>query len=63
MQRYIILCFVAKRDHASAWQCLSGRRDNKLQATDFTPAESNLAKDSGSKVTTKSYYLDPARIP
>jgi hypothetical protein len=35
---------------------------NKLQATDFTPAESNLAKDSDSKVTAKSYCPDPVRV-
>ena len=34
---------------------------NKLQATDFTPAELNLAKDSDSKVTAKSYCPDPVR--
>jgi len=34
---------------------------NKLQATDFTPAERNLARDSGSKVTAKSYCPDPVR--
>jgi hypothetical protein len=35
---------------------------NKLQATDFTPVESNLAKDSDSKVTAKSYCPDPVRF-
>jgi len=35
---------------------------NKLQATDFTPAELNLAKDSDSKVTAKSYCPDPVRL-
>jgi len=35
---------------------------NKLQATDFTPAESHLAKDLGSKVTAKSYCPDPVRL-
>ena len=35
---------------------------NKLQATDFTPAESNLAKDSDSKITAKCYCPDPGRI-
>ena len=34
---------------------------NKLQATDFIPAERNLVRDSSSKVTAKSYYLDPSR--
>ena len=34
---------------------------NKLQATDFTPAESNLAKDSDSKITAKCYCPDPGR--
>ena len=32
------------------------------QATDFTPAKLNLAKDSDSKVTAKSYCPDPVRI-
>ena len=35
---------------------------NKLQATDFTPAERNLARDSGSKVTAKCYCPDLGRI-
>ena len=35
---------------------------NQLQAIDFTPAERNLARDSGSKVTAKSYCPDPVRI-
>ena len=35
---------------------------NKLQATDFTLAESNLAKDSDSKITAKCYCPDPGRI-
>jgi hypothetical protein len=34
---------------------------NKLQATDFTLAESNLAKDSDSKITAKCYCPDPGR--
>ena len=33
---------------------------NKLQATDFTLAELNLAKDSDSKITAKCYCLDPS---
>ena len=33
----------------------------KLQAADLTLAESNLAKDSGSKVTAKCYCPDPGR--
>jgi len=35
---------------------------NKLQATDFIPVELNLAKDSDSKVTAKSYCPDPVRL-
>ena len=35
---------------------------NKLQATDFTPAGSNLAKDSDSKITAKCYCPDPCRF-
>ena len=35
---------------------------NKLQATDFTPAESNLAKDLDSKITAKYYCPDPGRF-
>jgi hypothetical protein len=35
---------------------------NKLQATDFTLAESNLAKDSDSKITAKCYCPDPGRL-
>ena len=35
---------------------------NKLQATDFTLAELNLAKDSDSKITAKYYCLDPGRL-
>ena len=34
---------------------------NKLQATGFTLAESNLAKDSDSKITAKCYCPDPSR--
>ena len=34
---------------------------NKLQAIDFTPAERNLAGDSGGGVTAKSYCPDPVR--
>ena len=35
---------------------------NKLQATDFIPAESFLAKDSGNKVTAKSYCPYPVHF-